>query len=39
VFYEGREVGRPSVGCGEGHPFDLASLTKVLRTATAFVAL
>jgi CubicO group peptidase (beta-lactamase class C family) len=39
VFHEGREVGRASVGCGEDTPFDLASLTKVLCTATAFVAL
>jgi len=39
VFHEGREVGRASVGAGADTPFDLASLTKILCTATAFVAL
>ncbi len=39
VFHDGREVGRASVAAGEDTPFDLASLTKILCTATAFVAL
>ncbi|HUM10703.1 MAG TPA: serine hydrolase domain-containing protein [Myxococcaceae bacterium] len=39
VFHHGGEVGRASVGCGEDTPFDLASLTKLLCTAPAFVAL
>jgi CubicO group peptidase (beta-lactamase class C family) len=39
VFHQGREVGRAAVGAGEETPFDLASLTKVLCTAPAFVAL
>ncbi len=39
VFHDGREVGRASVGCGEDTPFDLASLTKILCTVPAFVAL
>ena len=39
VFHEGQEVGRASVGCADDTPFDLASLTKILCTATAFVAL
>jgi len=39
VFHQGQEVGRAAVGAGENTPFDLASLTKVLCTATAFVSL
>ena len=39
VFHEGREVGRAAVGATEETPFDLASLTKILCTATAFVGL
>lgn len=39
VFRDGAEVGRASVGPGEDGPFDLASLTKVLCTAAAFVTL
>jgi CubicO group peptidase (beta-lactamase class C family) len=39
VFRDGAEVDRASVGSGEHGPFDLASLTKILCTAPAFVAL
>ncbi|HEY1909018.1 MAG TPA: serine hydrolase domain-containing protein [Myxococcaceae bacterium] len=39
VFHQGREVGRAAVGAGVDTPFDLASLTKVLCTAPAFVTL
>jgi CubicO group peptidase (beta-lactamase class C family) len=39
VFQGGREVGRASVGCVEETPFDLASLTKIVCTATAIVGL
>ena len=39
IFHQGREVGRAAVGVGQDTPFDLASLTKILCTATAFVAL
>ncbi len=39
VFHQGREVGRAAVGAPEETPFDLASLTKILCTATAFVGL
>ena len=39
VFHQGQEVGRAAVDAGFDTPFDLASLTKVLCTATAFVAL
>lgn len=39
VFHDGREVGRASVGAGDDTPFDLASLTKILCAATAFVSL
>ena len=39
VFHQGREVGRAAVGAGQDTPFDLASLTKILCTASAFVAL
>ena len=39
VFQDGAEVGRASVGSAEDTPFDLASLTKILCTAPAFVAL
>ena len=39
VFHQGQEVGRAAVGAGEDTPFDLASLTKILCTATAFVSL
>ena len=39
VFHQGGEVGRAAAGAGEDTPFDLASLTKVLCTATAFVSL
>lgn len=39
VFHQGQEVGRAAVGAGQDTPFDLASLTKILCTATAFVAL
>jgi hypothetical protein len=39
VFLEGKEVGRAAVGAGQDTAFDLASLTKILCTAAAFVAL
>ena len=39
VFHQGQEVGRAAAGAGEDTPFDLASLTKILCTAPAFVAL
>jgi CubicO group peptidase (beta-lactamase class C family) len=39
VFREGREVGRAAVGSGQDTAFDLASLTKILCTGAAFVAL
>jgi len=39
VFLEGREVGRAAVGAEQDTAFDLASLTKILCTASAFVAL
>src|SRR5215468_11420 len=39
VFHHGREVGRAAVGAAEETPFDLASLTKILCTASAFVGL
>ena len=39
VFHQGREVGRAAVGAEPDTPFDLASLTKILCTATAFVSL
>jgi len=39
VFHDGEEVGRAAAGVGESTPFDLASLTKILCTATTFVAL
>lgn len=39
VFHQGQEVGRGAVAAGQDTPFDLASLTKILCTATAFVAL
>jgi len=39
VFHDGAEVARASVGAGERTPFDLASLTKIVCTATAFLAL
>ena len=39
VFLEGREVGRAAAGAEQDTAFDLASLTKILCTATAFVAL
>ena len=39
VFREGREVAHASVGASASTPFDLASLTKILCTAAAFVAL
>jgi serine-type D-Ala-D-Ala carboxypeptidase len=39
VFHQGQEVGRAAAGAEENTPFDLASLTKVLCTAPAFVAL
>ena len=39
VFHDGREVGLASVGTGHDTPFDLASLTKILCTAPAFLAL
>ena len=39
VFHQGREVGRAAAGAGVDTPFDLASLTKILCTAPAFVAL
>ncbi|HET9156749.1 MAG TPA: serine hydrolase domain-containing protein [Myxococcaceae bacterium] len=39
VFHRGQEVARAAVGAGQDTPFDLASLTKILCTATTFVAL
>ena len=39
VFQDGAEVAHASAGAAEDTPFDLASLTKILCTATAFVAL
>jgi len=39
VFHRGREVARAAVGADADTPFDLASLTKVLCTAPAFVEL
>ena len=39
VFHQGREVDRAAVGADETTSFDLASLTKILCTATAFLAL
>jgi CubicO group peptidase (beta-lactamase class C family) len=39
VFHQGQEVGRAAAGAEPETPFDLASLTKILCTATAFVAL
>jgi len=39
VFQRGQEVGHAAVGSGEDTPFDLASLTKILCTAPAFVGL
>ena len=39
VFHRGTEVGRASAGVTDATPFDLASLTKVLCTAAAFVGL
>lgn len=39
VFLEGREIGRAAVGAAQDTAFDLASLTKILCTAAAFVTL
>ncbi|MGZ6028403.1 MAG: serine hydrolase domain-containing protein [Myxococcaceae bacterium] len=39
VFHRGAEVGCASAGVSDSTPFDLASLTKVLCTAAAFVTL